>query len=160
MFRGRYEVFGVGKRSPDIVVLLIHFLQGSRFRRKASFQQKFLYNIAKRRTEQGKEEQSSGAAMTTGDGLSGPSSLTFLSIYDGLDVSVTSSIIWFRPNHDIVPRLICTLIICGEHSITREYENRSWSEMLWHEVVTYEESPHTQSTFPANPQMDTSMRDG
>ena len=42
--------------------------------------------------------------------LPGPSpSLTLLPVYDRLDVTVTSTIAWFHPNHDMVSRLIYRL---------------------------------------------------
>ena len=46
------------------------------------------------------------------------SSPTLPPIYDGLDVSVTSTITWFHLNHDMVSRRIYKLSFYGGHSIT------------------------------------------
>ena len=47
-----------------------------------------------------------------------PPKLTFLRIYDGLDVTVTSDSTWFHPSHDMVSCRIYRLSIYGEHSMT------------------------------------------
>ena len=46
------------------------------------------------------------------------SSLTLWPIYDDLDVNVTSSVMWFHLNHDMVSRRIYKLSFYGGHSVT------------------------------------------
>ena len=49
-------------------------------------------------------------------------------IYDGLDVSVTSSTFtWFHLNHDMVSRRIYKLSFYGGHSITIGPGRLTWS---------------------------------
>ena len=45
-------------------------------------------------------------------------SLTLSPIYDGLDVTVASNVMWFHPTHDTVSRRIYRLSVYGGHSIT------------------------------------------
>ena len=46
------------------------------------------------------------------------SSPTLPPVYDGLDVSVTSNIMWFHLNHDMISRRIYKLPFYGGYSIT------------------------------------------
>ena len=52
------------------------------------------------------------------------SSPTLSPIYDGLGVNVTSNIMWFHLNHDMVSRRIYKLSFYGRHSIN--YKSTGW----------------------------------